>query len=77
MTRNTAAIATLELIRPAGYILAVGRVLVIAVGTVAVTIAEPAVMEAGDAVLALVLVRQARRGRLGHIRTGLEGKVCG
>jgi len=74
MTRNAAAIAALELIRPAGHVLAVGRVLVIAVGTVAVTIAEPAVMEAGDAVLALILVRQARRGRLGHIRTGLEGK---
>jgi len=74
MARNAAAIATLELIRPTGDVLAVRRVLVIAIGTVAVTIAEPAVMEAGDAVLALVLVRQARRGRLGHIRTGLKGK---
>jgi len=74
MTRNAAAIAALELIRPAGHVLAVGCVLVIAVGTVAVTIAEPAVMETGNAVLALVLVRQARRGRLGHIRTGLRGE---
>lgn len=67
-----AAIAALELVRPAGHVLAVGRVLVIAVRTVAVAVAEPAVMQAGDAVLALILVRQAGRGCLGDIRTGLE-----
>lgn len=57
MSWNAAAIAALELVRPAGDVLAVGRVLIVAIRTVAVTIAEPAVMQAGDAILALVFVR--------------------
>lgn len=79
MTRNAAAIPALELIRAAGDVLAVGRILVVAVGAVAVAVAKPAVVQAGDAILALILVRQAGGDLAGGIRAGLsrggEGKA--
>lgn len=71
MTSNAAAIPALELIRAAGDVLAVGRILVVAVGTVAVAVAKPAVVQTGDAILALILVRQAGGDLAGGIRAGL------
>lgn len=59
MTRNAAAISALELIRAASDVLAVGSELVIAVGTVVIAIADPTVVQAGDTILALILVRLA------------------
>lgn len=81
MPSNAAAIPALELIGAAGDVLAVGRILVVAVGTVAVAVAKPAVVQAGDAILALILVRQAGGDLAGGIRAGLargaERKVRG
>lgn len=59
MTSNAAAISALELIWTASDVLAVGCELVIAIGTVVVAVADPTVVQAGDAILALILVRLA------------------
>jgi len=74
VARDADPVLALELVRPAGHILASRQALITSAGTVPVPITNPGLVNARDAILTLEFTGQAMRRMRGSVRTTLANK---